>query len=226
MRKLTLIVLLVITTGSLVLSQEKDLSKEYNNITFGLKGGLGYNVNGFRSAIDDAGFTYYDMNPNYKTGIEFGVFATQKLRIRTFIGYNEMRYGIDGNNIKENLDYSEVKMYGFNWEINLDYCFSDKEKIDFFASPGLVADFVSSSEHKNYLTNGDINYNNYNYFTDQYPSKAVGANLSLIARIKIVDNIYMSLTPEYTLFFKKFTAGNDGMYQRLNLNLGVEYNFW
>ncbi len=226
MRKFTLFVLLVIATSSLVMSQEKDLTQELNNVTIGIKGGMGYNLNGYRSALDDAGFTYYDMNPGFKTGIEFGVFATQKFRIRTFVGYNEMSYGMDGNNIKENLEKTETKLYGINWEINFDYCFFDKERLDFFISPGLVADFVSSFDHKNYLTNGEINYNNYNYLTEQYPASAAGANISFIARAKLANNIYMSLTPEYTLFFKKFTAGNDGMYQRLNLNLGIEYNFW
>ncbi len=231
MKKFLLFLTLTITTCSLVFSQEEEKqekSKDFNHVSVAIVGGLGHNINGYRTSTDAHGFTYSGETPNYSCGLELGLFAAKNFRIRLYGGYNNMRYSMNWNDNYPTYDNTVTHLSYIDVNLNLDFGLYSGEKLSVFVSPGLTSEYFIDELFKTTLADGSISQKNYNVLEQEYPTETMyGANLSFIARYKLIDHLYVSLTPSYTLFmFNKFSQANHEPYQRLGINLGIEYNFW
>ena len=47
----------------------------------------------------------------------------------------------------------------------------------------------------------------------------------MIFKYKITDRIGVTLTPDYTIFFREYVKANTKVYQRASANLGFEFSF-
>lgn len=222
MKKSVLIVLLSITTLSILLSQEE---KKNHHISIGLNGGIGSNFNAYRLSADDKGFTYYGINPHYAYGMDLGFLIKNKIRIRASISYHEMEYGMYWNNYTE-FDKTITQLNNLNLGLHVDYSIYSSKRLQLFISPALTGELVLKDQHENILSDGDTNDKDYNVLSNQYPAGILGANMAFPVRYKLINHFYLTLTPGYTCFLKNFTSDNDKLYQRVNLNFGLEFTFW
>ncbi len=232
MNKFLLALTLTFTTYSLVFSQEEkeEKTKDFNHISVAIVGGLGHNINGYRTRADEHGLTFNGKTPNYACGIELGLFATKNFRIRLYGGYNNMKYGVDYNDVAAYSNYKSTiaHLHYIDVNVNLDFGLYSGEKLSLFLSPGLTSEYFIDELFVTTLANGSISQKNYTFLEEEYPTETIyGGNISLIARYKLMDQLYLTLTPGYTLFlYDKFSPANHEPYQRMNLNLGIEYTFW
>jgi hypothetical protein len=87
-------------------------------------------------------------------------------------------------------------------------------------------EFGISREVHNFFNDGTENWGNYNKVIDENPQNLLGGSVAAIFKYNIIEKIDLTLTPEYTMFFRKFVLVNDKSYQRLGVNIGLEFNFY
>jgi hypothetical protein len=202
-------------------SQESNKYK----FSFGYTIGGGQNSNGYRLTPDENGIVYSEGGIHFSTGINTSFFVTEKLRPRLDFTYSEMKYGMDMTSLNSDFYKSTTKTMNLNVNLNLDYLVLDKKKFQLFLSPGIVTEYVIGTTHKNYFTDGTVNFSNYNVFTQQYPSAIAGANFSILAKYKINEHFGLTLTPGYNYYFRPYVRDNDQAYTRAVLNFGLEYTY-
>ena len=86
-------------------------------------------------------------------------------------------------------------------------------------------EYLANVKYKNYEDDGDTNSNNYDEISDSYPTSNFGANFSLIAKIKLLDNMSLNISPGYNYYFKEFISSNTDPYQKIVGNVGLEWTF-
>lgn len=228
-------VILVILSFFLILpaakSQDSKLpiakSQDSNKfkISLGYNIGGGQNSNGYRLTPDAYGIVYSEGGILSSTGINASVFVTEKLRPRLEFTYSEMKYGVDLSGLNSDFYKSLTKTMNLNVNLNLDYLVLNKSKFQLFLSPGIVTEYVIGTTHKNYFTDGTINFKSYNILTEEYPTVIAGANFSILAKYKLNEHFGFTLTPGYNYYFRKYVLVNDKAYTRALLNIGLEYTF-
>lgn len=195
------------------------------NVSFGINGGYGQNINGYRLS-ETSDYSFYDLPSQHSLGIDFGVFITEKLRFRVDLRYVKMQYGVNWNNDDYGINKTEVNLYNFDLNFRLDYRFFSKNNFELYISPGFITEYVVDDEHKNYYDDGSTSFKTYNFYpSNAFASTITGASCALISKYKITNNIGITLTPEYTYFLREFYHDNSGAYQRFGVNFGVEFTF-
>lgn len=229
MKTAILIVLSFLLISTSVRSQEssdtKTTESNLSKFSFGFTIGGGQNSNGYRSTPDSNNFTYSEGDILFTTGVNASLFVTEKLRPRLSFTYSEMKFGLNWGANYPDFEKTITKTMNLNIDLNLDYLVVNTTKFQLFFSPGIVTEYSIGNTHKNYSTDGDINFRDYSIFTDPYPTAIAGANFSILAKYKLNEHVGFTLTPGYNYYFRKFAAGNDKAYTRTLLNFGVEYTF-
>ncbi|MDP2890700.1 MAG: hypothetical protein Q8P34_17265 [Bacteroidota bacterium] len=218
-------VILVIVNFLLILPAAKSQESNKSKISFGYIIGGGQNSNGYRLTTDGHGFVYSEGGILFSTGINTSFFVTERLRPRLEFTYSEMKYGMDLSGFNSDFYKSVTKTMNLNVNLNFDYLVLNKNKFQLFLSPGFVSEFVVGRTHKNYFTDGTVNFANYNVFTQQYPSAIAGANFSILAKYKLNEHFGLTLTPGYNYYFRNYMSVNEKAYTRALLNFGVEYTY-
>lgn len=209
-------------------AQEYEISREHtgvtNRLSFGINAGVGQNYNGYRLNPDDYGFNYFEGDMHFTGGINVSYFVTDWLRPRFEFRYSEIKYGLNWSKEFADFDKTITKLYHLNYNLNFDILLIDRPYFQFFVSPGLVSEFIVDELSRTYLADGTNNVNNYYVVTQQYSEETAGANLSLIAKYKITEDLGLTVTPGYNFYFKNYLPSNDLNYSRLLFNVGFEYS--
>jgi hypothetical protein len=205
-------------------AQEIDISIDHR-FSVGINGGIGYNSNAYRFDTDNNGFTYYSLDKNYSYGGYLGFLITKKIKARLELGFYQMSYGMNWNMQNSDFYKTETTLSYFTSKLSVDYLFLSGRKFQFFASPYLTSELLTDCENYNIFIDGSSNYKTYNLITKQYPKSILGLGASILAKYKVTEKIGVTLSTYYTYYLRNFVRANDKPYQRIGLNMGVEYSF-
>jgi hypothetical protein len=214
MKKIVLILLLFITVSFSGNAQE-----DLNVFSTGISGGIDYNMNAYQLTNNTTyGNSYYGVSPRYNLGVDFGYMVTKKFRPRLEFKYVSVRYGLDftPSPVYSNCGKDLVILNYFNLNLHFDYSLLTIKKFQLFASPALKYEFLLNAIPA-------INWSGITVL--EHPSNSIGGALSAIFKYNITEHIGITLTPEYTYFFNKFSSTNDKAFTRFSGNFGVEYKF-
>jgi hypothetical protein len=196
--------------------------------TVGVFGGIDNNINGYRLIPN-----YYGNNfsasgiTSWNFGFDYGYMLTNKLRPRIEAKYLQMRYYADWKDANlAALKESTVFLFSGNVNLRLDYLLLNSPKFQMFVSPALKWEFVIDREVKNYRLDGTHGWDNYNDIIDENPSSIMGASVAALFKYNITKKVSLTLSPEYTYFFREFVRVNDKAYQRTSIRAGIEINFY
>jgi hypothetical protein len=145
--------------------------------------------------------------------------------MRLELGYYQMNYGMNWN--MPNSDYykTETTLSYFTSKLLIDYLFLSGKKFQLFVSPFLTGELLTDDENYNIFNDGSSNYKTYNLVSEQYPKSILGLGVSILAKYKITEKTGVTLSPYYTRYLRNFVLVNGKPYQRIGLNIGVEYSF-
>jgi hypothetical protein len=219
--KIIFLILLVLMIAS-VNAQDKKAS----TITIGINSGIDNNINAYRLTPNTFGNNFYSNRPQYNIGIDYGMMITEKFRPRVELKYVQLSYGAgwDDANIST-LKESTVTLNNFDFNIHMDWLLISSSKFQIFVSPGLKWELNLNRTVKNIRISGSHNWANYNGIVSENSKNLLGGSLSTILKYNITDKIGITMTPEYTLFFRNFVRSNNELYQRVGVNFGLEFGF-
>ncbi len=223
--KIKLFILLFLSTTIMSYSQEGEtnITSQKGKLTVGVYSGFQYNTNAFISTNDE-NFTYTERNEGFAYGANVGYFLAKRFRPRLSIGYNSSSFFANWKQTS-NIYKTKVKLQKFEIDLNFDYLLLNKGKFQLFASVGAISEYLASVKYKNYEEDGDTNTNNYDEIEEPYPTSNFGANVSFIAKIKVLDNMSLNINPGYNYYFKEFSELDSDAYTRISANIGLEWTF-
>jgi hypothetical protein len=197
-----------------------------NILSFGLNYGFDKNINACRAEANIYGNNFHNDKIYNNASLDFGIYATKKFRTRLEFKYVEMGYSADWQNtdvvaLKETV----VNIYNLNLNMHFDFRIDSLKKFEFWVSPGVKWEYTMGDEFYNERYDGTFGYSNYNKIISEYPQNILCGSLSAIVKYNLTKHIGITLTPEYTIFFREFVKTNNKYYQRISCNLGLEFAF-
>ncbi|HPT21239.1 MAG TPA: hypothetical protein PLR88_04770 [Bacteroidales bacterium] len=205
--------------------------------TIGISTGIDHNINAYRlkptteGPVKGAAFTAGDNL--FNIGFDFGMVINSKLRPRLEFKYVKMNYKVDMSNADVlNFLSSEVYMHNIDLNLRLDYFLYNANKFQILLSPAAKWELNSSREEKNTTIDpsnpyyGNVNWKNYKGIYDENSKNLFGGGVSAIFKYNIIKNVGITVTPEYTLFFRNFVRSNEDLYSRASINVGLEWNIF
>ncbi len=206
----------------------QDVNNNNNySFTFGIYGGVGENINGYRFNPNIYGNNFYANKLAWNIGVDYSYMATKKLRPHIAVEYLQTYYNTDWVDANlTDMNKTIVFLFNFGMSLHCDYLLINTTSFQAFVSPGLVLDFVIGSDQKDIRNDGTHGWSNYNNIYDEHHANYMGGALSAILKYNVTKQVGIKLEPEYTLFFRKFEVSNDKAYQRFRVNCGVEFNFY
>ena len=199
---------------------------EQGDVTLGLSSGLDFDINAYNYNVflgKSNPYYYYGQNPQYNIGADLGIAITNRMRLRFELKYINIKNAI-------NLDSAEINSNSFTFKdvvvnlsyvganVRFDYLFLSLNKLEIFVSPAVKFEHLLGWT----WTNGPVAQQ-----MDYYgPNYIAGGAVSLLFKYNISNHVAITLTPDYTLFFREFEMNQDGrLYQRFSTNLGLEFKF-
>lgn len=185
------------------------------------------NLNG---GIDFTANKYYNYN-NYEifqnSGAEFSYGAdlgfkfSDKVRFRVESRFGSYSYGqyYSGTDLEK----TEMTLDYFDINPRLDFRVFSRGRFEVFVSPGLRLEYISNSDQESIKTDGSVS--NGNYVSSAYAESMSGLIAGGVMKYSLNKHLGFTLSPEYTLFFKKLYEKNDDAVTRFSTRFGVEYNF-
>lgn len=213
-------------------------------ITFGINGGINKNINGYKKDKDYYGNTFSDGLIAYNYGLDFGIKTGKRFRTRMEVRSIEFHYVAKWDTVgvppQRNPYETRVKVWNMDIVLRGDYLLAQTEKNKLFISPSFIWEFNIDRECKNMLRNvgndefnpyrddyrDDFSFKKYNDIHRENPNHIIGSSVALIYKYKFAKHIGITVTPEYTIFYRGMVRTNYGKpYQRLTLNAGLEFSF-
>lgn len=196
--------------------------------TIGAYVGIDNNINGYRMVPNDYNNTFSASGiTSWNFGFDYGYMVTPKLRPRIQAKYMQMRYHADWEDANlDNLKQSTVYLFTGGVNFRADYLLVNSPKFQMFISPALKWEFVIDREVKNVRKDGTWNWRSYNEIINENPKSIMGAGVAALFKYNITKNLGITVSPEYSYYFRNFVRVNDKAYQRLSLSAGVEFNFY
>jgi len=227
MKKLFFCLFLIALMPIVASAQEEVQLDEEGSFSIGINGGIDNNINAYRLDANSNKNEFSSSNPQYSWAIDFGYMVNEKFRPRLEFKHVKMSYSANWDNTIDPTVHKEtvVDLENCNINFHLDYLLLNKKKFHVFVSPGLKWEFNYKNDIKNINYTGTHNHRNYNKILDEYPKNILGGSFSAIFKYNITRHIGITLTPEYTIFFRKYVTSNDKPYQRVSANFGVEFKF-
>lgn len=187
----------------------------------GLNFGIDYNMNAYQLSdrtYEGYTYSYFGISPRYNIGADFGLKITNRFRPRIEFKYVNLKYGIDYSNTHLNLEVFKTVTNVNYLDLNLhfDYILFTISKFQLFASPAIKYEFQ---------TGYSISTNKWSFLEFEHPSNIAAGAFSAIFKYNLSKRFGITLTPEYTYFFRPFFSKNTEPYQRVSVNLGCEYSF-
>jgi len=195
--------------------------------TIGINSGVDNNINAYRLNPNFFGNNFYNSKIHFNIGLDYGWMVSKKFRPRIELKYVKMSYSVGWDNANiPTIKESTVNLYNFDINLRMDYLLLNASKFQLFISPALKWEFNVGREEKNIRYDESYNWANYNGIITENSRNLLGGAISTILKYNITKNIGITVTPEYTLFFRNFVRSNDKCYQRASVNFGVEFNFY
>lgn len=205
-------------------------SQEVKNYTYtiGAYVGIDHNINGYRMLANSYGNNFSASGvTSWNFGFDYGYMLNSKLRPRIQAKYMQMKYFADWKNANlDNLTESTVYMFAGDLNLRLDYLLVNSPKFQMFISPAIKWDFIIDREVKNVRMDGTHSWRSYNDIINENPMSIMGGAVSAVFKYNITKNVGITVSPEYTMFFRNFVRVNDKSYQRIGVNAGIELNFY
>lgn len=199
---------------------------DYPVFSVGANAGWDHNTNAFRLTSDEnASFTG---EPNqFNIGIDFGVRMTKKFRPRLELRYVNMAYHMNWNSTDyPDFDKTDCNINYFDLNLHLDYSLFTVNKLEVFVSPAIKWEQKSGDFVKTYKNDGSAPMTGrFTAIKKEYPGNIAGGAASMIFKYNFNKHLGLTLTPEYTYFFRDFVKSNNKSYQRFNVNAGFEFTF-
>jgi len=184
----------------------------------GINGGIDYNMNANKLGLNETyGYKYLGMEPGYNIGIDLSMQATKKLKPRIELRYVNLKYAIDWNPSPYKFGKTIVNVNYFDFNLHFDYSLVSGKKFQLFVSPALKFEIKGGEP--------TLSTDNWSVLQLKQPSDIAAIACSAIFKYNLSENTGLTLTPEYTYFLHEFATGNTNPYQRLGVNLGIEFKF-
>jgi hypothetical protein len=187
--------------------------------------GADNNFNAFRTTTDSKGFEYYAIPKHYNISASFGVQLFKRFRPRFDFKYVAMSYGQYWPSGYPTFVKTETDLGYIDLNLYFDYLVLTYKKFDIYISPALKTEYLSSEEFTTTKSDGNTSSSHFNLLSEERPRALAGGAISSILKYNINRYVGITLTPEYTMFFRDFVKTNDKTYQRFSLNMGVEVHF-
>jgi hypothetical protein len=195
--------------------------------TIGINGGINNDINAYRLNDNSFGNNFYSGKSHFNFGLDYGMMISKKVRPRLELKYVQMSYNVGWNNANiPTIKESVVNLHNFDINFRLDYMLLDSKKFQMFISPALKWEFNLNREEKNTRYDETYNWAKYNGIITENSKNLLGGGLAAILKYNVTKNIGLTVTPEYTLFFRNFVRTNDKCYQRTSINFGLEFNIF
>ncbi|MGE4586468.1 MAG: hypothetical protein AB7D05_03915 [Mangrovibacterium sp.] len=208
-------------------SRGSDRAYRPGEVYAGLSSGVDFHFSAFRE-ISTSSYNFEEKGPRYNIGIDLGVMATERLRPRLELKYVRLAYGQEWTGWEDasygSFKYTTTKVSYLDLNLHFDFLLLGKyRKLNVFLSPGLKTEYATGTGYKSIKTDGDTTTDSYSQLGDYYPKSIAGAAFSVIFKYRLSNRLGLTLTPEYTRFFRKFQRVNTEQYERFSLNLGLEF---
>lgn len=172
-----------------------------------------YNYNNYSFFDQDGG--------EFSFGADLGYKFSDIVRFRIESRFGKYSYGQEYSGTGLLKTTMDLKYFDIN--PHLDFRVWNKDKFEFFVSPGLKLEYISDSNQETELSDGTVSDGS--YVSSAYAGNMAGFVGSAILKYNITSKLGVTLTPEYTLFFKKLYEKNDNSMTRFSTRLGIEYTF-
>lgn len=207
-------------------------------ITFGVNSGIDFNHNAYQfRGFQGEGvkYTYYGIDRQYNMGINAGIILNKKMRLRAELKYVNGSYGINYDTTQNNtLIHTVWNVNNMDFNVYFDYLLVKYKKLDVFGSFGIKYEYYTGQYIHNDVTKKDPDSGIIGHFTDSehykpvkiaYPTSILGSSLSLLFKYNITKHIGITLTPEYTMFYRNYVKTNSKSYSRISADAGFEFQF-
>ncbi|MFT3738744.1 MAG: outer membrane beta-barrel protein [Breznakibacter sp.] len=212
---------LIVVWGLAVGFAQAQTADYRENVTLGIRYGLGSNSNAYRFVPEISDYYLTGKDPIVTCGADLGISLSQKWRTRIECNYVGYSYGMTWQK-GSTFDKTDVKVFNVDLNLKFDYRLLHANRFRLYVSPGFVSEFVVDSEYRNTFADGSSNYKKYNVVTDDHRDGYYGANLGLLMKYNVAKWLALKLDGGYIQFFQKYHADNDKSYSRLDFNAGVE----
>lgn len=167
-------------------------------------------------------YNYFDQDgAEFSWGADLGIKFSDIVRFRVESRFGKYSYGQEYTGM--DLLKTTMDLHYFDINPHLDFRVWSKNKFELFVSPGMKLEYISDSNQKTELSDGSVSDGN--YVSSAYADNMSGFVGSAILKYNINSKFGITLTPEYTYFFKKLYTKNDNNMSRFSTRLGVEYTF-
>jgi hypothetical protein len=228
--KFFIMLIVVLIPVTIKAQPEKEVAKKSTisyAYTLGINFGIDNDIHAYRMNPNYFGNNFYSNKYNSSIGLEFGIMISKKIRTRLEVKNVKISYNADWENANiPSLKETTVNLFMMDFNFKLDYMVFDNKKFQVFVTPLVKWEINADSEEKNISYNGIINWANYNGIITENPKSLLGGGVSTSIKYNLAKNVSLTATPVYTLFFRNFVKSNDKSYQRISLDLGVEFNFY
>jgi hypothetical protein len=217
MNRIYLAILALWFAGTSLFAQTDEFAEK--DVFIGISSGVIFNMDTYPDNIgtNDIGVaSFQNKDIKYNIGVDVSFMATKRFRPRFEMKILSMRYDVNWDKAEYGLSDSKIKLNYLDFDLRCDYLLLGLDKkFQVFVSPGIKYE-VNTSEN---ITN------NWSILTTHYPSNTLGGTGSLIFKYNISKVVGFTLTPEYSYFFRPFSASNARNYSRMSYNAGFEFRF-
>ncbi len=225
MRKRFYLLFSVVLVPYFLCAQEEGVDYQVGDLFFGIKTGIDYNMNAYKEFANNTGFEFFGESPHYNFGVDLAYMATSRLRPRIEFKFIKMSYGQYWSEEYASFISTKTKVNNMGINLHLDYALIHTNKFKFFLSPGLKYEFATGSKFVTEKTDGESTTSKFSNLGDYYPSNILGGAMATIFKYDLSENIGITFSPEYAVYFRGYQRDNSNLYQRLSANFGVELRF-
>jgi len=172
------------------------------------------------------GYTNLNLTPDFGSGAKGLIYLGKRFRLGAEVEYNNVSFTRQYNFLNPeatSIDRTKMAIHNLAVNPNLDFRFFTIGKLDVYASTGLQLEFTLTDYQRTFLMNGDKLTSK--YVERDYSDFRTGVNGSVVFNYNINSSLAVVLAPKYTYFFDPLFPRNEYNFQRLGVNLGVEWKF-
>jgi hypothetical protein len=186
-----------------------------------LGGGYDYNFNKY---YDENGYTKFEGNLDYNTGLNLGTTLGKRIRFRTGVNYVQFTYGRKPRNAQVYLSESNMRISAINFNPILDGGIIISEKFNLYVYAGYRFEWIVDRYEESIIrATGETTETSY---IDHDYSKSYSGPLSgFILKYKAGRHLAFTFEPGYTYFTKGLYYQNSGNLQRFSANIGIQWQF-
>ncbi len=157
----------------------------------------------------------------FSYGFDLGLKLSDVVRFRVATTFGSYCFGQMYTNM--DVTQTDMTMKYFNITPRFDFRILHKGNFETFLSPGLKLEYISDADQKSYRTDGSVS--DAKYVSTAYEKSMTGVAAAMIMKYNFNSNLGLTLTPEYSYFFKKLYEKNDQNLNRFSARLGLEWTF-